>query len=104
VRDEPLLLRFAPQRKGDGAPAEHLILRVSSEDVLELDVTEKCLRFGDEIVDRLTTFTLPSVELSPRSKLPPRLERHASHRPASAALHQWRDRSSYVQQRAGTPV
>ena len=57
MRDGPLLLRFAPQRKGDGAPAEHLILPFASEDVLELDVTEKCLRFGDEIVDRLTTVT-----------------------------------------------
>ena len=55
VGDGPLLLRVAPQRKGDGAPAEHLILPFSGEDVLELDVTEKCLRFGDEIVDRLMT-------------------------------------------------
>src|SRR6185503_3256956 len=57
VCDGPLLLRFAPQREGDGATAEYLILPFSSEDVLELDVTEKCLRFGDEIVDRLTTVT-----------------------------------------------
>ena len=55
--DGPLLLRFAPQRKGDGASAEHLILPFSGEDVLELDVTEQCLRFGDEIVDRLMTAT-----------------------------------------------
>jgi hypothetical protein len=54
VGDEPLVLCFAPQRKGDGAPAEHMILPFSNEDVLELDVSEKCLRFDDEIADRLT--------------------------------------------------
>ena len=52
VGDGPFLLRFAPQRKGDRASTEHLILPFSSEDVLELDVTQTCLRFGDEIVDR----------------------------------------------------
>jgi hypothetical protein len=57
VGDRPRLLRFAPQRKGDRASAEHLILPFSSEDVLELDVTEKYLCFGNETADRLMTVT-----------------------------------------------
>src|SRR6185312_6836045 len=57
VGDRPLLLRVAPQRKGDRASAEHLILPFSNEDVLELDVTQKRLPFGDEIVDHLMTVT-----------------------------------------------
>jgi hypothetical protein len=59
LRDGPLLLRFAPQRKGDGAPAEHLVLPFCRKDVLELDITEKCLRFGDELADHLTTVPAP---------------------------------------------
>ena len=55
LRDGPLLLRLAPQRKSDGPPAQRLALALSGQDVFELDVTEQRLRFGDEIVDRLVT-------------------------------------------------
>jgi hypothetical protein len=55
VDDGPVLLRLAPQRKGDRPPTEHLIPPFASEDVLELDVTQTYLRFGNEIVDRLIT-------------------------------------------------
>src|SRR6185312_15991924 len=39
------------------ASAEHLILPFSREDVLKLDVTQKCLRFGNETVDHVITVT-----------------------------------------------
>jgi len=57
VGDRPLLLGLAPQCKGDRASAEDLILPFSGEDVLKLDVTQTCLPFGDEIVDRLIPVT-----------------------------------------------
>ena len=41
--------------KATGRPRSTWLLALSGEDVLELDVTQKCLRFGDEIVDRLVT-------------------------------------------------
>jgi hypothetical protein len=84
VRDGPLLLRFTPQRKGDGAPAEHLILPFSSEDVLELDVTEKDLRFDDEIVDRLTTLTTSVGRASSVAR--PVIVRPAKRRGASTSI------------------
>jgi hypothetical protein len=55
--DRPLLRLFAPERKGDRPAAEHLILPFASEDVLELDITEKGLRFGDTVVDRFMAVT-----------------------------------------------
>jgi hypothetical protein len=57
VGDRPLLRRFAPERKRDRPSAEHLTFPFSGEDVLELDITEKRLRFGDTVVDRLMTVT-----------------------------------------------
>src|SRR5581483_185805 len=48
---------LAPERKRDRPAAEHLFLPFASEDVLELDIPEHCLGFGDEVVDRLMTAT-----------------------------------------------
>ena len=56
--DRPLLLRLAPQCEGHGTTAENLLLPLTSEDVLELDVAQQRLSFGDEIVDDLVTMTL----------------------------------------------
>jgi hypothetical protein len=56
--DSPLLLRIAPQCKGHGTTAQNLIFSLASEDVLELDITQQCLSFGDEIVDHLVTSSL----------------------------------------------
>ncbi len=58
--DGPLLFRVAPQCESDGAAAEHLILRLAGEDVLKFDIVKQCLRFGDKIVDYLTTATAAS--------------------------------------------
>jgi hypothetical protein len=57
VSNAPFLFRLAPQRKSDRASSEHLILACASENILEFDVTQTDLRFGDEIVDRRITAT-----------------------------------------------
>ncbi len=53
--DGPLLLRLAPQRKSHGPPAQRLALALAGQDISELDVPQKRLPFGDEVVDRLVT-------------------------------------------------
>src|SRR6185503_9706210 len=56
--NRPLLLRLAPQCEGHRTTAENLILPLPGEDVLELDVTQQRLSFGNEIVDDLVASSL----------------------------------------------
>ena len=53
LRDGPFLLRLAPQREGDRASTQRLAFALAGQDVLEFDVAQQRLPFGDEIVDRL---------------------------------------------------
>jgi hypothetical protein len=57
LRDGPLLPRLAPQRKGDGPPAQRLAFALAGQHITELEIPQQRLRFGDEIVDRFMAGT-----------------------------------------------
>jgi hypothetical protein len=55
VRDGPVLLYLAPQSKDDWTSAKHFLSSLPREHILEFDVIENGLGFGQEIKDHFVT-------------------------------------------------